>query len=277
MEIREMENGKKEWGKKAGAVLKAVREQKPLIHHITNFVVMNETANITLATGALPVMAHAKEEAAEMAGQAAALVLNIGTLWPEQVEAMIIAGKRANELGSPVVLDPVGAGATSYRTETAKRLLEELKISIVRGNSAEIGVLAGAGGDIKGVEAVGDSANAMISAKILAGKFNCVTAVTGPVDIVVGKESALYVLNGHPMMSAVTGTGCMATAIIGAFAAAHDDCVEAAAFALAAYGLAGQIAASISEGPGTFHAKLYDSMANLTEDYLTDGAKIEDA
>ena len=142
------------FGASAAELLERVRAKAPLIHHITNFVVMNDTANATLALGALPVMAHAKEEVAEMVGAAGALVLNPGTLEPDWVEAMIMAGRRAGELGIPIVYDPVGVGATSYRNETGARLLRELRMSVVRGNSGEVGSLAGAGGLVKGVESV---------------------------------------------------------------------------------------------------------------------------
>ena len=166
----------------AGHDLAAIRERKPLVHQITNFVVMNETANATLALGALPVMAHAVQEVAEMASVASALVLNIGTLSDEWVEAMLLAGHAANRAGVPVVLDPVGAGATAYRTETARHLLEDLDVAVVRGNSAEIAILAGHAAEIRGVEAVG-SASGPELAQEAARALGCVAAVTGPVDV----------------------------------------------------------------------------------------------
>ncbi|MFA5867654.1 MAG: hydroxyethylthiazole kinase [Actinomycetota bacterium] len=264
------------WGVKAADLMVAVREKKPLVHHITNFVVMNETANITLACGALPVMAHAKEEAAEMAGQASVLVLNIGTLWPDEVEAMKLAGHRANERGIPVVLDPVGAGATAYRTRVSRELLDELKISLVRGNVAEIGVLAGLDAEIAGVEAAGGPGGEKEAAVAFVGKYGCAAAVTGPVDVVAAPGIVLVIANGHKMMGTVTGTGCMATTVLAAFAAVNDNMAEAAAAGLAVYGLAGQIAAGEAKGPGTFHVLLYDAMANLTEDEIRAGAKIDE-
>lgn len=262
-------------GLRAAEITATVRERKPLVHHITNLVVMNETANITLAAGALPVMAHALEEAAEMAGKANALVLNIGTLWPEQVDAMVAAGKRANEAGIPVIFDPVGAGATNYRTEVSMKLMENLEIALVRGNAAEISILAGLEAKIAGVEAAGGTASCKDAAIAFAGKYGCAAAVTGPVDIVIGNGKILSVSNGHEMMSRVTGTGCMATAVIGAYAAVHDDIAEAAAAALAVYGLSGEIAAREANGPGTFHALLYDSLANLTDEEIRKGARID--
>ncbi len=260
-------------GDRAAGITAAVKNGKPLVHHITNFVVMNETANITLACGALPVMAHAKEEAAEMAGHAAALVLNIGTLWPDEVEAMKMAGRRANERGIPIVLDPVGAGATSYRTRVSKELLAELDISLVRGNVAEVAILAGLDSEIAGVEAIGGPVEKEV-AKTFAEKYGCAVAVTGPVDVIVENGTVLAVENGHKMMSTITGTGCMATAVIAAYAAVDKNMAEAAAAGLAAFGLAGQKAAMTAKGPGTFHAYLYDAMANLTEYGVKTGARI---
>ncbi len=264
------------WGDIAAEITAAVRDTKPLVHHITNLVVMNETANITLACGALPVMAHAKEEAAEMAGQASVLLLNIGTLWPDEVEAMKIAGRKANERGIPVVLDPVGAGATSYRTRVSQELLAELDISLVRGNVAEIGILAGLDREIAGVEATGASGGEQEAATAFAEKYDCAVAVTGPVDVIVEKGRVLKVANGHKMMATITGTGCMATTVIAAYAAVNKDMAEAAAAGLAAFGLAGQKAAMTAKGPGTFHAYLYDAMANLTEYGVRTGARIDD-
>lgn len=222
-------------------VMARVRRERPLIHHITNFVVMNATANITLCMGALPVMAHAPEEVEEMVGAASALVLNLGTLWPEQVEAMILAGRRANQRGIPIVLDPVGAGATRLRTESARRLLKELSIAVVRGNLAEIATLAGMESKIRGVESIGSEGDATLVASTLAKKFGCVAAVTGPIDVVTDGARLLKVANGNPMMATVTGTGCMATSVVAACVAVEKDRVIATAAALAAYGLAGEL------------------------------------
>lgn len=244
------------------------------MHHITNFVVMNITANITLCAGALPVMAHAKEEVAEMASAAGAVVLNLGTLWPGQVDSMLVAGRRANECGIPVVMDPVGAGATRLRTDTARRLLQELSIAIVRGNQAEVAVLAGKDAKISGVESVSVPDDAADVASQFARQYGCVAAVTGPVDVVTDGTCLMRVANGHSLMSKVTGTGCMATSVVAAYAAVEHDYVAAAAAALAAYGLAGQIAAERAQGPGTFQVHLFDALAGLTEEVLRSGARI---
>jgi hydroxyethylthiazole kinase len=256
-------------------LLSRLRSRKPLIHHITNMVVMNETANITLCAGALPVMAHAPEEVAEMASAAGALVLNIGTLTREQVEAMLIAGHAANAKGIPIVLDPVGAGATRLRTDSALVLLEELKIAIVRGNLAEVAVLAGYEAKISGVESMGVDADTETVAKKMVERFDCVTAITGRVDVISDRRRLARVSNGHAMMSTVTGTGCMATTVVACYAAIEPDFFVAATSALAVYGLAGEIAATHAKGPGTFHVELYDALAGLTEGAVNEGARIE--
>ena len=259
----------------AAELMSRVRTRKPLIHHITNLVVMNETANITLCAGALPVMAHAPEEVAEMVDAASALVLNIGTLTTGQIETMLLAGKRANQQGVPIVLDPVGAGATRLRTESAIRLLSELSISIVRGNVAEIAVLAGFQAKISGVESVAVAAQPAKVAQELAQKFHCVAAITGVVDVLSDGSRTARVSNGHAMMSTVTGTGCMATTFIACYAAVEPDKLLAASSALAIYGLAGEIAAKPAKGPGSFHVGLYDALAGLSEDAVRASVHIE--
>ena len=251
-----------------GADLRAIRERKPLVHQITNYVVMNETANATLAIGALPVMAHAPQEVEEMASVAGALVLNIGTLSDHWVEAMVAAGKAANHAGAPIVLDPVGAGATRYRTETAERLLSDLEIAVVRGNAAEIGTLAGQEAEIRGVESVGAAASEEL-ARAAAKALGCVASVTGPVDHVSDGDRSYTVANGHPLLGTVTGTGCIATTITGCFLAVRPEApLEAAAEALVAFGVAAEDAAADAKGPGTFHAALYDALAALDPEAL---------
>ena len=258
-----------------GADLRAIRKRKPLVHQITNYVVMNETANATLALGALPVMAHALQEVEEMASAASALVLNIGTLSDDWVEAMLLAGRAANRAGAPVVLDPVGAGATSYRTETSRRLLRDLDVAVVRGNSAEIATLAGRAAEIRGVEAVGAAGGPEL-ARDAARALGCVAAVTGPVDHVSDGEQTISVSNGHELLGTVTGTGCMSTAITGCFLAVrHDDPLEAAAEAFVAFGVAGEEAAKKAKGPGSFHVALYDALYGLDPDKLDKQAKIQ--
>jgi hydroxyethylthiazole kinase len=253
--------------------LRIVRERKPLVHQITNYVVMNETANATLALGALPVMAHAREEVAEMVRIAGALVLNIGTLSPHWVEAMLIAGVAANDAGVPVVLDPVGAGATSYRTETAKRILDEVDVAVLRGNAGEVATLVGVEAEVRGVESIAAGDEAAAIARAAASTLGVVASVTGPVDHVSDGNRAAAIANGHPLLAAVTGTGCMSSAITGCFLAVTDP-FEAAVAALVAFGVAGEDAARDAKGPGSFHVGLYDALAALDPDSLDERARV---
>ena len=258
-----------------GQTLGELRRRKPLVHQITNYVVMNETANATLALGALPVMAQAREEVEEMVGLAGALVLNIGTLSPHWVDAMLLAGKAANEQGIPVVLDPVGAGATRYRTETARRLLDEVKVAVLRGNQGEVATLVGLEAEVRGVESIGGGGEPADLARAAARNLGLVASVTGPIDHVSDGDRVLAIANGHELLAAVTGTGCMSSAITGCFlAVARDEPLEAAAGALAAFGVAGEDAARDAKGPGSFHVGLYDALAALEPETLDARARI---
>jgi hydroxyethylthiazole kinase len=258
-----------------GSTLASIRSQKPLVHQITNYVVMNETANATLALGALPVMAHAREEVEEMVGLAGALVINIGTLSPAWVEAMLAAGRAANAKGIPVVVDPVGAGATRYRTDTAKRLLDAVDVTVLRGNAGEIATLVGIDAEVRGVESIGAAGDPAGLAREAAHALGVVASVTGPVDHVSDGDSVLAVANGHELLATVTGTGCMSTAITGCFLARNANALAAAAEALAAFGVAGEDAAAAADGPGSFHVALYDALYNLDPDTLDARARIE--
>lgn len=250
--------------------LNTIREKRPLVHSITNYVVMNETANATLCIGALPIMAHACEEVEEMVGIASALVLNIGTLEPAWIDAMELAGKRANERGIPVVLDPVGAGATKLRTESSKRLLGNVKISIVRGNAGEVATLAGIDAEVRGVESIGAEATADEIARRFASTYGCTVAITGPVDAVSDGKRNAAIANGDVMLSRVVGTGCMSNVIVAAFAAVQPDAFAAAVGGLVAFGAAGELAADISGNrPGTFAVELLNGL------YEIDSAAIE--
>jgi hydroxyethylthiazole kinase len=258
-----------------GATLRRLRERKALIHQITNYVVMNETANVTLALGALPVMAHAREEVEEMVGLAGALVINIGTLSPHWVDAMLVAGKAANAGNVPVVLDPVGAGATRYRTDTARRLLGEVKVTVLRGNQGEIATLVGVAAEVRGVESIGAGGDPADLARAAARNLGLVASVTGVVDHVSDGERVLAIANGHELLAAVTGTGCMSSAITGAFLAAKpQDPLAAAAEALATFGVAAEDAARDAKGPGSFHVGLYDALAALDPETLDGRARI---
>ena len=259
-----------------GSTLGALREAKPLVHQITNYVVMNETANATLALGALPVMAHAREEVEEMVGLAGALVLNIGTLSEQWIEAMMLAGRAANERGIPVVLDPVGAGATRYRTETAKRILTEVDVTVLRGNAGEVATLVGVEAEVRGVESIGAGGDPAELARAAGGTLRLVASVTGPIDHVSDGHRVLAVSNGHELLGRVTGTGCMSTAMTGCFLAAKPkEPLEAAAEALAAFGVAAEDAARDAKGPGSFHVNLYDALAALDPATLDGRARIE--
>jgi hydroxyethylthiazole kinase len=259
---------------KSAQNLGKIRSQKPLIHNITNFVVMNYTANVLLAMGASPVMAHSENEVEEMVSYAGALVLNIGTLSETWVRSMVRAGLKCRELGTPVVLDPVGSGATVFRTETAKRIVRECMVSIIRGNSSEILSLGGADAKTRGVDSANEVDDAAEIAAGLASNLSCTLAITGPVDLITDGSRIVRVANGHPMMPYVTGTGCSASAIIGAFRAVEEDPVAAAVGGLAFIGLAGEKAAGRSEGPGSFMVALLDALYTITPEDLRKGSRI---
>ena len=259
-----------------GATLRELRERKPLVHQITNYVVMNETANATLALGALPVMAHATEEVEEMVGLASSLVINIGTLSSHWVDAMLVAGQAATERSIPVVLDPVGAGATRYRTDTAKRILDFVGVTVLRGNAGEVATLVGAEAEVRGVESMAVGVEPAELAREAARRLGVIASVTGPVDHVSDGECVLAVANGDELLAAVSGTGCMSTALTGCFLAGRpEQPLAAAAEALAAFGVAAEDAAAGAHGPGTFHARLYDALFALDPDTLDARTRVE--
>ena len=262
--------------KKSALNLDAVRKNKPLIHNITNYVVMNYTANALLAMGASPVMAHAPNEVEQMVSFAGALVLNIGTLDDDWINSMIKAGKKATALKIPIILDPVGSGATSLRTESAKKIINETKISVIRGNASEILSLKNSDSKTKGVDSIHSVEDASNTAKILAGEVHTTLAITGSVDLITDGEHIAHVSNGHPLMSCVTGTGCTATAVIGAFLAVDNDPFSAAATALAFFGLAGEIAGKKAQAPGSFMIEMLDALYTITPEKLESGCKIEE-
>ena len=255
-------------------LLEAVRARRPLVHHITNYVTVNDCANATLCIGGSPVMAHSSEEVCEMAAMAGALVLNIGTLDPAQVGAMLLAGKAANERGIPIVLDPVGAGATAYRTKTSLRLLDRLEIAVLKGNGGEISVLAGAGGKVRGVDSAGVGGEPVDIVRGLAARLGVTVAMTGETDIVSDGKRTLLVDNGHPLMGRFSGSGCVAASIVGAFVAVDPDHVVSTAVALAAFGLAGERAALKHHEPYGFRLAIFDELCRLTPRALAGGARI---
>lgn len=256
-------------------VLEKIKSTKPLVHHITNWVTIYDCANITRCIGALPVMAHAIEESGEMTGISQALVLNIGTLTPQLVRSMITSGKKANESGIPVVLDSVGVGATTLRTEKVKEILGSVRVSILKGNAGEMGTLAGSRAEVKGVESMGAEGDARDAAKYLAGKYGLTAVITGEEDVVSDGKSIYTVSNGHSMMGSIVGTGCMLASVIGAFAAVEKDCARASAFALVCFGIAGELAAERSEGPGSYKERFYDELFNLDKEKIDGMKKLE--
>ena len=260
----------------AAELLVRIRKVHPLIHHMTNYVVMNDTANATLALGAFPVMAHAREEVAEMVRAAGALVLNPGTLDSAWIRSMLIAGKEANRRGVPIVYDPVGVGATRLRTRTGEKFLKELRISVIRGNSGEVGALSGAGGVVKGVESVEGVADPAAVAKSLAAAQRTVVAITGKRDIISDGTRVMGADNGHEMLKVVTGTGCMSTTVVAVFCAVEKDYLTAATAALACYGLAAEKAAEHTKGPGSFRAALLDALYGLTPEQVAAGLRVVD-
>jgi len=248
--------------------LKKIREQSPLVHNITNYVVMNNTANALLAIGASPVMAHATEEAADMVNIAGSLVLNIGTLSRAWIEAMQKALEAAKKKGIPVVLDPVGAGATPLRTDTCIRLLEQGGLTVIRGNASEIMALTNAASSTKGVDSTHSAADALGSAKSLAEQYGCVVTISGSRDYITDGATVLEINNGTPMLTRVTGMGCTATALTGAFTAVNSDMLTAAAAAMSVMSIAGELAEKISNGPGSMQANFLDVLYSLDEENI---------
>ncbi|SHJ34538.1 hydroxyethylthiazole kinase [Clostridium amylolyticum] len=266
-------------------LLAKLREEKPLVHHITNYVTVNDCANITLAIGASPVMADDINEVEEMVSMASSLVLNIGTLNERTIHSMLAAGKKANDLNIPIVLDPVGVGATSYRTGTAKRLIKELNISVIKGNISEISTLYGMDARTKGVDAEesGDVSENDIQSKIeiakkLASNLNCVIAITGAIDIITDGIKVYTVENGDVIMSRITGTGCMCASLIGSFCAVSSNALEGALAGVLSMGIVGEIAKEkigIShKGTGSLKVEIMDGIYNLNKDIITKRGKV---
>lgn len=255
--------------------LEVLRAKSPLVHNITNFVVMNFTANALLAVGASPVMAHAVEEVEDMVSISGALVVNIGTLSPNWVDGMVLAMRKAKAIGVPIVLDPVGAGATPYRNNVLKRLLDAVSPTIIRGNASEIMALAGLDIQTKGVDSSAAVNDSLEAARQLSDKYGSVVSVSGPADLIVFQHKTAYVSNGVPLMTRVTGMGCTASALAGAFAAIQPDPFEAAIAAAVTMGVAGQLASEKSTSPGTFQMHFLDSLFNITAENFSQLAKVE--
>ena len=252
-----------------------IRRTSPVVHNITNYVVMNSTANALLAIGASPVMAHAGEEVEDMVNIARALVINIGTLSREWVKSMFSAAEQATKRGIPVILDPVGAGATRYRTETAREFLKTIRPAIVRANASEIMALFEEGAKTKGVDSTDASHDAIAAARGISGACGAVVCVSGETDYIITGDRTVKIGNGHPMMTRVTGMGCAATALCGAFAAVDKDYVKAAAHAMAVMGIAGEMAAEKAAGPGSLEVGFLDALYGLTAKDVEERLKME--
>ena len=247
-------------GQKAYRILEKVRHKAPFIHIIMNMVAAQNAANAVLQIGGSPMMADAEVEVVEIVQKADALVLNMGMLNPQKLRVMTVAGKMANEVGIPIILDPVGVGASAFRKESAQHLLENISISIIRGNASEIAWAAGLSKEMRGVDDDGNSPNGVDLAHVCAKKWGITAAVTGRMDAVSDGEYSWTVNNGHPFMAKITGFGCMATATVAAFAAVADSCSEAAVAALTCFGVAGELAGEKSEGPGSFLYSFWDCL-----------------
>lgn len=245
-------------------LIQQIRSEQPLIHCITNFVVANFQANGLLAAGASPVMADAIEEAEDMAKIAACSVLNIGTLKQQTVDAMILAGNSARKAGKPVVLDPVGAGATPFRKASVVKILQETDITLIRCNAGELAAIAGIPWNAKGVDAGEGQADMEAVAKKVALQYSCLVAVSGETDLVTDGQDTLSIKGGHPMMTAVTGMGCLLSSVVGAFlSVGAERPLEAAAAALSFYKRAGEQTARISKGPGDFAVNFLNTLHTL--------------
>ncbi|MFH0957212.1 MAG: hydroxyethylthiazole kinase [Pseudomonadota bacterium] len=262
---------------KAADILGRIRESRPVIHNITNFVVMNTTANVLLALGAAPIMAHAIEELDDISGISNALVINIGTLSKSWVESMTYAARLARIAGKPMILDPVGSGATKLRTDTACEIARFSAPTAIRGNASEILSLASAGGKTRGVDSANTTEEAMEAAKSLAGKRGNVVAVTGEKDFVTDGTRSLLISGGSPLMTSVTGTGCSASVMVAAFLAVEKDALLATASALALFKVVAENASVKSQGPGSFWVHVLDELYNITPKEFENSARIDSA
>lgn len=265
--------------------IKTVREKSPLVHCITNYVTVNDVANIILAIGASPVMADGIHEVEDVTSRSDALVINLGTLNERTIDSMILAGKKANELGHPIIFDPVGAGASTYRTETSKRLLAEIRPAVIRGNASEIKAISGMNSDSRGVDAGGldvmTEENLELFTKLLKDlslRYQTVAAMTGSIDLLSDGTSSCIVRNGHSWMSKITGTGCMLDGVLAAFlGSVSGNPLKTCAASIAATGLCGEIAYEMSKekGTGSFRTAFLDAVSRLDDELLKEGGRIE--
>ncbi|WP_024831306.1 hydroxyethylthiazole kinase [Ruminiclostridium josui] len=270
-----------DYTKQIANLIADVRNKKPLIHNITNYVTVNDCANVVLAIGASPIMADDINEAADITSISSALVINIGTLNKRTVESMLVSGKKANEKGIPVIFDPVGAGASTLRNEVTRTILNTVKINVLRGNLSEVSYIAGLNATTKGVDASAadiESNDATTVAKKAAEKLGCIVAVTGAVDVISDGKNLITISNGHRMLSNVTGTGCMTTALVGSFCGAERDYFKAAVAGVTVMGIAGEIAfeAAGHKGTGSYHIAIIDAISKMNDNILGEKARINE-
>jgi hydroxyethylthiazole kinase len=262
--------------KKISTLLEQVRKRRPVVQAITNWVTGGDVANALTALGARPVLAFSTAEVAEITSRADALLLNLGTPTPGRIAAMLLAGRRANEIGLPVVFDPVGAGASPFREEACRQILSELNLTIIRGNRAEVGALAGQGGQLRGIDAISGPDDINEAVRVLSGRTGAVVVASGEQDHIFYVGKMVMVGNGHPLMLRVTGTGCMLSAVIAAFAAVGHDPLETAVAGVSCFKLAGELAGQTAAGPGAFKTGLMDFLYALTPDDLQGSADLQD-
>jgi len=259
---------------KVATLLEQVRIRRPVVHAITNWVTGGDVANALTALGARPVLAFSPAEVAEITSRADVLLLNLGTPTPDRIVAMLLAGRRANEIDLPVIFDPVGAGASHFREDACRQILSELNLTIIRGNRAEIGSLAGQGGQLRGIDAVSGPDDINEAVRVLSGRTGAVVVASGEKDHIFYNDQMVTVRNGHPLMLRVTGTGCMLSAVIAAFAAVGHDPLETAVAGVSCFKLAGELAGQTAGGPGAFKTGLLDFLYALTPDDLQRSADL---
>jgi hydroxyethylthiazole kinase len=257
-----------------------VRKKNPLIHNITNYVTVNDCANAVLAIGASPIMADDAAEVEEIVSISSALVINIGTLNQRTIASMIMAGKKANEFNIPVVLDPVGAGASTLRNKTVQEILSQVKIDVIRGNLSEISFLAGFKASTKGADTakVDEKNNTVDIAKIVSNRYSCVVGITGKVDIISDGIRVAKIANGDKFLSKVTGTGCMTSALVGSFCGVTKDYYTATVAGIATMGISGEIAFEKAGemGTGSFHINIIDALSNMNSAFFLERGKIDE-
>ena len=255
-------------------LMASVRSRKPLVHHITNYVTVNDCANSCICAGGAPIMTDDIDDVVDMVSMTQCLVINIGTLNRRTVESMLAAGETASAKGIPIVLDPVGAGATPLRTNTAMKLIEKVKPDVIKGNAGEMGVLSGFGGDVRGVDSHGASGDMGAIVKRVASKYGCVAAATGPLDYVSDGDVTIELSNGHDLQGCVSGTGCMLSSVVGCYVGANGVSAESVSAAISAFNIAAQDAAAACRGPGTFKPAFLDALYNLDGESLDKGMRI---